>query len=86
MSLVSSVAIAQEVDKLPDCASGQGLMLRDNGWLVSPDLQNVASHHEILGEDYRQPGIPDTLRYSAERSDKQIFVCRVMNKVHYFTR
>lgn len=82
---ISSVAIAQEVDKVPDCATGQGLLLRDNGWLVSSDLENVASHHEVLA-DYRQPGVPDAMRHEADRAERQIFVCRVFDRVHYFMR
>lgn len=85
----SSVAMAQEIDRVPDCASGQGLLLRDNGWLVSSDLENVASHHEILA-DYLQPGVPDALWHEADRKSRQIFVCSMTvgsRKVaHYFTR
>jgi hypothetical protein len=80
---ISSVAIAQEVDKVPDCASGQSLVLRQNGWLVSSALENVASHHEILA-DYRQPGVPDAVWHKADYAKQQIRVCKVFAKLHYF--
>ena len=88
--LFSSAAIGQEIDKVPDCATGHGLLLRDNGWLVSSDLQNVASHHEILA-DMRQPGVPDALWHDADHKSRQIFVCSMeinaSRKVaHYFVR
>jgi hypothetical protein len=82
--VISSVAIAQEVDKVPDCASGQSLTLRDNGWLTAAN-QNVASHHEILA-DYLQPGTPDTVWHNANNTGRQIGVCRVFNKLHYFVK
>lgn len=78
----ASVASAQEIDKVPDCATGQTLTVCDNGWLSSGESRYVASHHEILA-DYRQPGIPDTLRYQAERVGHKIGVCRVLDRLHY---
>lgn len=82
---ISTVAQAREIDRVPDCASGQGLMLRDNGWLASDSSEYVASHHEILA-DYRQPGVPDAVWHKADHESRQIGVCRVFNKLHYFVK
>lgn len=82
---LSSVALAQEVDKVPDCASGQALVVRSNGWLASDASEYVASHHEILA-DYRQPGVPDAVWHKADHESRQIGVCRVFNKLHYFVK